>query len=220
MPVTNQQKSLVLTAVISLVVVVAWFTPFMWPFKILVVYFHEMSHVVATYLTGGRVVEFSLNVMQGGHVVSIGGNRFITLSAGYLGSLGWGLAFLWAASNTRHDRYITGAIGIMMCLTPLLGTSVGVTIILLAFGLAFLALARFTGHFWNDLVLRCLGIVSMIYVPLDIISDTLLRSYARSDARMLAEEFGGATILWGGIWLLISLWVLKIAIQSLLKSGR
>jgi hypothetical protein len=46
--------------------------------------------------------------------------------------------------------------------------------------------------------------MSLMYVPRDILSDTLVRSHLHSDARMLAEEFGGATQFWGGLWLLIA----------------
>jgi len=46
---------------------------------------------------------------------------------------------------------------------------------------------------------------NLIYVPYDIYSDTIARSGLRSDAFMLAEEYGGAAWLWGGVWLVISL---------------
>uniref|UniRef100_A0AAN0NK27 M50 family metallopeptidase n=1 Tax=Yoonia rhodophyticola TaxID=3137370 RepID=A0AAN0NK27_9RHOB len=75
----------------------------------------------------------------------------------------------------------------------------------LATGLGMLAMARFLGHGPNDLLLRVVGLTSMIYVPYDIFSDTIARGALRSDARMLAEEFGGTTMMWGGIWLIISL---------------
>ena len=57
----------------------------------------------------------------------------------------------------------------------------------------------------------------MAYVPLDIWSDTISRSHLRSDARMLAEEFGGFTLMWGGIWMAISLmaivWVIRTSLS-------
>jgi hypothetical protein len=62
-------------------------------------------------------------------------------------------------------------------------------------------------------VLRIVGLASMFYVPNDIISDTITRSHLASDARILAEEFGGATILWGGLWLAISLAVIALTLR-------
>ncbi|MEL6840809.1 MAG: M50 family metallopeptidase, partial [Pseudomonadota bacterium] len=75
-------------------------------------------------------------------------------------------------------------------------------------GVAMLVMARFLGHAANDLALRVMGLSSMIYVPYDIFSDTIARSNLRSDARMLAEEFGGTTMMWGGLWLVLSLIVI------------
>ena len=87
-------------------------------------------------------------------------------------------------------------------------------------GAVLLALARFTGHAVNDAVLRMIGLTSMIYVPLDIFSDTLARSELRSDARMLAEEFGGPTMFWGGLWLLLSVIVLLLALRMTIRHSR
>ncbi|MEQ9673608.1 MAG: M50 family metallopeptidase, partial [Roseovarius indicus] len=62
-----------------------WQTPVVMPLKLLVVFLHELSHAVATVLTGGSVVGMSLDPMQGGSVTARGGWRFVILSAGYLG---------------------------------------------------------------------------------------------------------------------------------------
>ena len=64
-----------------------WDSGFVYPFRILVVFFHEMGHALMTVITGGRVAELGLNHMEGGHTLSMGGNRFLILNAGYLGSL-------------------------------------------------------------------------------------------------------------------------------------
>ena len=53
---------------------------------------------------------------------------------------------------------------------------------------------------------------NLIYVPYDIYSDTIERSELRSDAFMLAEEFGGTTWLWGGLWLAVSLILVAITL--------
>ena len=53
----------------------------------------------------------------------------------------------------------------------------------------------------------------MIYVPLDIFDDTIRRAYLRSDARILSEMFGGTTVMWGALWLLISLAVIAATLR-------
>jgi Peptidase M50B-like len=60
----------------------------------------------------------------------------------------------------------------------------------------------------------------MLYVPLDIFSDTLARSALRSDARILAEYLGGTTMMWGVLWLLISLIVIPSAIYLSLRARK
>ena len=77
-------------------------------------------------------------------------------------------------------------------------------------------MARFLGHGANDMVLRVIGLSSLIYVPYDIFDDTIARAGQRSDAYMLAAEFGGPTVLWGGLWLVISLGVIALCLRQVL----
>jgi hypothetical protein len=194
-----------------------WQTPFVVPLKILIVFFHEASHAIASVITGGEVVSLTVSPNQGGLVISRGGSRFWTLTAGYLGSLLIGAGLLLAATRTRADRKIMAVCGIVMLVLAglyvreffALGFVVGA-------GVAMLLAARFLGHNTNDLILRVIGLTSMIYVPYDIFSDTIARSTLRSDARMLAEEFGGTTQIWGGLWLLVSLIVIGFCLRFIL----
>jgi len=79
-----------------------------------------------------------------------------------------------------------------------------------------LACAKWLSHAVNDLALRVIGLSSMIYVPYDIYDDTIRRPHLRSDAHMLAHEVGGGTMLWGGLWLIISLVVIAAALRYML----
>jgi hypothetical protein len=206
---------LALTGVIALL----WQTPLVTPLKILIVFLHEVSHAVATVLTGGSVVSLSIDPMQGGMVVSRGGSRFATLSAGYVGSLLIGVALFLAAVRTTWDRSVVAGLGVVLFVVAAAYVRdwFGMAFCLAA-ALSLLAVARFLRREINDLVLRVIGLASMIYVPLDIFSDTIARSYLRSDARMLAEEFGGPTLFWGGLWLILSgvviLWTLRHVLGS------
>ena len=60
----------------------------------------------------------------------------------------------------------------------------------------------------------------MLYVPIDIFSDTLARSALRSDARILSEYLGGTTMFWGALWLLISAMVIPAALYLGLKARK
>lgn len=194
-----------------------WNTPFVIPLKILIVFLHELSHAVAIILTGGSVESLSVSPQQGGLVIGRGGNRFISLSAGYLGSLMLGMLLLFVALRTRADRAVLGMFGGVMILITLLYVRDPFAMAFCAgTGALMLAVAWYLGRNPCDLLLRIIGLTSMIYVPFDIFDDTIRRAGMRSDARMLAEEFGGTTLMWGGLWLVLSLIMIFFCLRNLL----
>ena len=194
-----------------------WQTPLVLPLKLLVVLFHELSHMAMAKLTGGTVESLSVNLRQGGEVWTRGGSRFLILSAGYLGSLLIGVGLFLAALRSTADRMVLGALGALLLAVLLLYVRDLVAVLIVgATGGALLVGARVLPARACDLALRVIGLTSMIYVPYDIFDDTLRRSSERSDARMLAEEVGGPTVFWGGLWFLIALaviaWTLRHAL--------
>ena len=117
-----------------------------------------------------------------------------------------GIGLLLAATRTSADRKVMAVCGIIiLIIAGLYVRQVFALAFAIGAGVAMLLMARYLGHRANDLALRVIGLTSMIYVPYDIFSDTIARSGMWSDARMLAEEFGGTTMLWGGLWLVISI---------------
>ena len=87
---SRAQKRLVPPIVIGLVALVLWNTVVVYPFRVFVVFLHEISHGLAAVLTGGRVVSIGLSANEGGVCVTRGGSPFLVLNAGYLGSLSVG----------------------------------------------------------------------------------------------------------------------------------
>ncbi|WP_170399694.1 M50 family metallopeptidase [Ruegeria arenilitoris] len=192
--------------VIVTLVFALWHTPIVLPLKILVVFLHELSHAIVVVVTGGSVESFSISPRQGGLVTARGGNRFLSLSAGYLGSLALGMGLLFVALRTHWDRALLGGFGGVMLLVTLLYVREPFAMLFCGIvGAGMLAMAWYLSRPLCDLFLRIIGLTSMIYVPYDIFDDTIRRAGIRSDAYMLAEEFGGTTMLWGGAWLVISL---------------
>jgi hypothetical protein len=194
-----------------------WQTPVVVPLKILVVFLHELSHALAAWFTGGSVEQISLSPQQGGFAITRGGNLFAILSAGYLGSLGLGAVLLLVALRSEADHAVTACLGaVMLLVTVLYVRDLFAAAFCIVSGVALLAMARFLGHAANDMALRVIGLSSLIYVPYDIFNDTIARSTQRSDAYMLAAEFGGTAIIWGGIWLSISIAVILWWLRSIL----
>lgn len=202
------KKSIYLIALL-IVIMLCWQYPILYPLKLLVVFFHESSHALATLLTGGTVKELVINKDQGGHVISQGGNQFIIISAGYIGSLLFGVVIYIASVKSQYDKIIMTVLGIgIVIITVFLSRSLFSWIFGLISGGTMILMAKYLADQYNDFALRLIGLTSMMYAPLDIYSDTISRSNLPSDAYFLAQYVGGTTLFWGSIWMLISLVVI------------
>jgi len=200
--------------VITGLVFLLWTTPVVLPLKILVVFMHELSHALAAVVTGGSVERISLSVLQGGHAVTRGGNLFFIISAGYLGSLLIGITLLLIALRTNADRAVLAAFGVVTLLvTAFYIRDLFPLVFCAVTGLVMLAIVRYLDRSVNDMVLRVIGLTSLIYVPYDIFDDTIARTGLRSDAYLLSEHFGGSTVFWGSLWLVLSLLVIALCVR-------
>jgi len=196
---------------------VLWNTPIVYPLKLFVVLLHELSHGIAAIATGGRIEAIALTAQEGGTCMCPGGNAFLTLSAGYLGSLGWGALLIETSRLRGRGPQIalatTGAavFGLaLLFVRNLFGFLFG-----LVFGLTLAACARFLPTRLSPPILVTLGLTSCLYALLDIKSDVIDRSWLQSDARMLAELTGVPTVAWGILWiglaLVASAWLFRRA---------
>ncbi|MCH2068410.1 M50 family metallopeptidase [Shimia sp.] len=206
----NHWQLLTLTLLITLL----WNTDVLLPLRILTVFLHELSHAVAAIVTGGEVLSLSVSPNEGGLVTARGGSPFWITSAGYLGSLLIGAALFVLALRTHWDRTILAVFGVI---TLLVAAFYVRDLFALGFALATGAAMLLASHYLsldiNDMILRTIGISSIIYAPLDIFDDTIRRAHLRSDARILAEQVGGSTLFWGGLWLVISLGVIALTLR-------
>lgn len=185
----------------------------LWPLKMMVVFYHESAHAISTWLTGGSVIELMMSPMQGGHVVSQGGSRAITLTSGYLGSLIIGISIFIIANLTKLDKWIMGFLGIWAIgIATFIYADTYTLMFGLSLGIIMLGIAYYLPQQINDAALKVFGLMSMIYVPQDIYSDTIERSHLKSDAHMFAQEIGGDTATWGTIWLVISLFFILFSL--------
>ena len=183
-----------------------WDTPDVYSLKVFVVLLHEISHAMVAVATGGTIDKIILDPNQGGACYCPGGNAFLTLSAGYLGSLAWGGLLVSAGQMERiNSRWVTGAVGLLV---------IGLTLAYVRssfgfwFGLAFgsvlvLGAVRLSVAV-NQGILLTLGLTSCLYAILDIKSDVIDRPDLRSDAAMLSELTGIDTVVWGGLWIVIA----------------
>ena len=199
-------KTLGALLIIWIAVFFLWDTVVVYPLKIFVVLLHEMSHGLAAVITGGAIEKIHINANEGGVCWTRGGIRFIVISAGYMGSLLWGGIILLSAARTRLDKGISVFIGLAV---------LGVTVMFIrnpfgliygiAFGAAMILLGKFASEAVNDFILKVIGLTSMLYAIIDIKSDLISRTVPSSDAAQLAEHYFGTPVMWGIIWIVISL---------------
>ncbi|MCC6797762.1 MAG: M50 family metallopeptidase [Candidatus Hydrogenedentes bacterium] len=203
-----------------IIIVVLWDTWAVYPLRLLVVFFHELSHGITAVITGGSIVEIQMNAQEGGLCITRGGNRFLTLSAGYLGSLLWGGAILLFATRTKGSQIVLELLGGLLIVVtliwvrPLIGFGVGFG---LATGLVLIALANFLRPMITELILIVIGLTSCLYAVLDIKSDILDRPQAVSDAVLLADATGVPAMVWGVLWLGVSI---VLAVRFILIASR
>lgn len=208
MNLNSNIKELVYLLLLMLCVGYFWESSWVYPLKVLTVFFHEISHGLGAIVTGGSIKEINLSPAQGGLCWTAGGWRFVVLPAGYLGSMIFGGVILVAASRTDFDRQIMQVLGIVLLIISILyvrpflsfGFGFGV-----ATSLGMLGLASYASKSLNDLSLKLIGLTSCLYAVLDIKSDLIDRDIPESDASRFAELFGGTSYMWGIVWMLIAI---------------
>ena len=192
-------------AAIFALVVALWGTFAVTPLKIFVVLLHEISHGLAAVLTGGSIVRIEISTRQGGVCYTAGGIGFIITSAGYLGSMLWGVIILMLSSRVRAARFVSLGIGAFILVVTLAYVR---SLFGFAFGLLFAGLLVAMGAKLkpaiNAFVLQVIGVTSCLYAVLDIVDDVLKRPGIGSDADALAEMTLIPGVVWGVLWIAIS----------------
>jgi len=113
------KSRLLLPLALAVVFVVLFDSPLVYPFRLFVVFLHELGHGVVALLTGGRIVSIAISSDEGGVCVTQGGVPFLVLNAGYLGSLLFGALFLLLGARRRNARPVVLAIGAFTLLAAL-----------------------------------------------------------------------------------------------------
>ncbi|KAE8213643.1 hypothetical protein CF319_g1324 [Tilletia indica] len=207
----TQRSTIIVACIYFLVIIVLWHFPILkyiiYPFKLLTVGFHEFGHAFAGVLTCARIESISLDPHEGGATRMRGGNPYITLPAGYLGSSLIGAALIACGFDEKASKIASIIVGAFFVVT-LFWARKSIISWLLILGMAALIVM-----FWfiaDAIALRYLilfiGVMSCMYSVWDIIDDTISRKVNESDASAFAREIGCfPPQVWGVIWLFISI---------------
>jgi hypothetical protein len=214
--VRRPPRRLLLPVGLGVLALLLWDSFLVYPFRVFVVFLHEISHGLAAILTGGAIEAIGLSFDEGGVCVTRGGSPFLTLNAGYLGSLLWGALFLVIGARRRRARPAIHAIGIFTLVVTLLYVRTPFGLLYgLAAGIALLAIAARLRSQASELLLAAIGVMSCLYAVWDIASDVLLRPGAGSDAAALARLTGVPALFWGVLWVFVSCAVLALLARRL-----
>ena len=191
-------------AATTLVLFAAWDISLFWPAKVLVVFFHEISHAAAALATGGEVLEIGLSPSEGGHTLTRGGVAVLILNAGYLGSLGFGACLIAASRAPRSARRSLWALVCLLVLATVLFVRPFISFAGLYSSVAAAALAaliRLGGPGIIQFVPRALGVFSVLYAFKDIVDDVFLsRAGVVTDASLLEDLTYIPAAGWGIAW--------------------
>jgi len=209
-------RRLVLPLALAAAAMVLWGTFVVYPFRLFVVFLHEISHGLAAVATGGSIVSIGLSFDEGGVCLTRGGWPFLILNAGYLGSLLWGALFLLLGGRSARARSVIGVVGLFTLVVTLVYVRTWFGFLYgLATGLVLLAIATKLKPAVAETLLAALGATSVLYAIWDVASDVLLRHSGQSDAAALARLTGVPAILWGAAWIVLSTVVLVSVLRRL-----
>ncbi|KAK4692453.1 hypothetical protein P7C71_g4755, partial [Lecanoromycetidae sp. Uapishka_2] len=208
----NSTQKTTLGIIVAYVVIIAllWNIPYihwvLYPFKMLVIAFHEFSHAIASVLTGGKVESISLDPREGGVTHMRGGIGVVTLPAGYLGSSLIGALLIFCGFDIVASKIASLVLAASFLLTLWWGKRDWLTISTILAAVGLLAGCWFIAHAEAlRFVVLFIGVMSALYSVWDICDDLIFRKVNSSDASQFAKRYGGSSHCWGIIWSIVSL---------------
>lgn len=182
-----------------------WDTFAIYPFKALLVMFHEIGHHTGAFLTGGHLGAINLFPQLGGESWSGQGIEWIVISSGYLGSLFFGALIMVLAARTHLDKIIAFTLGVaLVVITALYVRTFFGWIIGLGFGGVLIFSGLKLPEKVNDFLLKFIGVTSCMYANIDIMQDLIFRTVKGSDAYAMSEAYFGPPIMWGIFYMALS----------------
>lgn len=218
-PNHTQRVTLGVIAAYAVGIAILWNVPYLrmilWPFKMLVIAFHEFGHAITAVLTGGRVKSISLDPREGGVTHMVGGISALTLPAGYLGSSLIGALLTFCGFNIVASKVASIVLGVCFLLTLWWGKRDWLTIMTILLAVGLLIACWFIKHAQAlRFVVLFIGVMSSLYSVWDICDDLILRKVNESDASVFAKRYGGSSQCWGVIWSIISILIMAVGIVA------
>ncbi|EGN96286.1 hypothetical protein SERLA73DRAFT_185956 [Serpula lacrymans var. lacrymans S7.3] len=209
-PTPTQRTTLIVAGCYIVAIAILWHVPFLswiiYPFKLLTVGFHEMSHAITGVLTCATIHSVELDPDEGGETRMSGGIPWITLPAGYLGSSLIGACLIACGFDTNASKIACLVLAGFFLFTLWWARRNWLTWALIAGMSGLIVLFWFVaGGVALRYFILFIGVMSCMYVLWDVIDDTVARKVNNSDASAFARICGCfPSQVWGVIWLIIA----------------
>lgn len=216
----KQISEIIILSVIIFFSFILWDTFIIYPIKLIVVLLHEISHGLVAILSGGKVVSLDIGLDLSGICTIEGGNGILIASSGYLGSFIFGMILFHSSYNNNFGRWILPVIAcILIIFTINLSADTTLPFVLIGVILILFLIIYFSPSILSNFILKSIGLISCIYVLIDIKEDILDTTYSNSDASILAQLTGISELYWGILWLGLSIMGIFFLLKFAYKNG-
>ncbi len=216
----KKQLEVAIILLIAIVSIFLWNTFAIYPVKLLVVLLHELSHGIAAVVSGGYIEAININERLGGHCMVVGGNDILISSAGYLGSLVWGALMFISAYNHKINLWFSTTLGfILIFVTANYFSATFPILVTLAYAAYFLLAPQKIPPVIHAYISKTLGLVSCLYVVVDISQDVVINTYIGSDAMVLSTLTNIPSTVWGAVWLICSAMTIYYLLKYSYRQG-
>ncbi len=174
------------------------------PFNWIETFFHEISHGLATLITGGSISKIELLPDGAGFCYSYGGWQLLIAFSGYAGASGFGLLIYQIASSSSHkvSKLVSFSVLALIAVCLIFWVRDLLTVMILAvIALIFALPLKFASSTWLIHVTRLIGI-SLILNGLFSVINLIGRSNV-GDAANLARLTWIPAQIWVLLWCVI-----------------
>ncbi|KAF8159685.1 peptidase M50B-like-domain-containing protein [Crassisporium funariophilum] len=205
----SSDQVVVLYVIVAMAVIIFgfWNVPvvrnFINPLKLFTIGWHELCHITAAILSGGRILKITIDPHVGGATIVEGGHPGFVLSSGYIGSTLLGGAFVLAGWDTLVAKVLSFVLGVGLVM-PLVLVRDKLTIVLTMCYEALLIGFWFVDH-GQALRWYCLfvGVMNILFVVWDVADDRFFHKTNDSDATQFSILYPriGAHV-WATFWII------------------
>lgn len=204
---TTDWPYLGLIVLFAVVIGFLWWTPFVYPLTILTTIFHEISHGLATLLTGGSLLSITINADGSGDARMIGGAGLIVAPAGYIGATIFGAVLLLTARWRRAGRAVLFFLAALLLITDIIWVRnnwFGPFVVLLLAG-GFAAVAWRAPNIVVRLLNPLVAVALLRFAVDDVLGLVRFRGQTHNDAVILERLTGIPSGISAVVWMLLSL---------------